>query len=83
MLLWINPRRHFHFGYEAITLYGLTFQKYSPMKMLCNFSPALSGNRVVRTPESITVILHSTTYLLTVLRRREASHSRLMQNRFA
>ena len=37
MLLWINPGRHLHFEYRAITFYGTAFQLVSSMKIFCNF----------------------------------------------
>ena len=36
VLLRINPKRYFCFGYKALTFYGAPFQESSPTKVLCN-----------------------------------------------
>ncbi len=40
VLLRINPKSYFCFGYEALTLYDAPFQASSPTKVICNSLPS-------------------------------------------
>ena len=43
-----QPKRYFYFKYEAVTLYGVSFQTSSSIKILFYFFPL--KDMVVRTP---------------------------------